>query len=390
MIALGFVLTLLNVFTSRRDVALATGPKGEAQRAWLVAAADRPDLAQFFKKLSHEDRVAMAQAVGRYDDAPLAKLAGTLLADFDADARAALVKALKEIVVAHPEAVADQLKNKGSFQTLGVSDALRTQGGRVLPAVVTMLANGDARPAAVAYLVQAGQASVAPLLPELADENRDVRLAAADALGQLRAREAVAPLLKKLDAAPPEDRAPYLAALAAIGDPSTEGLMTSVLGDTARPLVERTPAALGLGRIGGAAAAQALWPFASSDDPGLSSAAVAALGVVGSPALVDRAAPPLLRLRVASLIDGPEADNAIRQGLRTPATVLAAIEAAKDRPSLLPDLAALLPGGRADGGLAAALVAALSATSEGKTRLVVYRGDPTYAGFIERVENANL
>ena len=390
MVGFGCALTVLNVFTSRRDVALATGPRSEAQHAWLVEAADRPDLAQFFKKLSHEDRVAMAQAVGRYDDAPLAKLSGTLLADFDAEARDALVQALKGIAAVHPEAVAEQLKNKGSFQTLGVSDALRTQGDRVLPAVVAMLANGDARPAAVAYLVRVGQASVAPLLPKLDDENRDVRLAAADALGQLRAREAVALLLKKLDAAPAEDRAPYLAALAAVGDPSTEGLMTSVLGDASRPLVERTPAALGLGRIGGAAAARALWPFASSDDPGLSGAAIAALGVVGPPALADRAAPPLLRLRVASLVEGSKADEAIRQGLRVPATALAAIQAAKGRPSLLPDLAALLPQGKADGDLAAALIAALSATPEGKARLVAYRDDPSYAGFIQRVGNASL
>ena len=52
MILLGATLALVNVNTNRRDLALATGPKGEAQRTWLIEATDRPDVAQFFKNLS--------------------------------------------------------------------------------------------------------------------------------------------------------------------------------------------------------------------------------------------------------------------------------------------------------------------------------------------------
>lgn len=386
MILLGVVLATLNVFTSRRDLALATGPQGEAQRQWLVEAADRPDIAQFFKKLPHEQRVAMAQAVARYDDAPLAKLSGLLLADFDADARAFLTEGLKKVAAAHPEAVAEQLKQKGSFQVLGVSEALRTQGERVVPGVVAMLANGDARPSAVAYLVRAGEPSVPALLPKLDDENKDVRLAAADALGQLRSRTAVAPLLKKLDVAPVEERPAYLAALAAVGDPSTEGLMASTLRDPQAPLAERAPAALGLGRIGGPAAARLLWQFAPSDEPAISTAALAALGAVGPAALEVPNVPPLLRVRVAAVVPGPVGDAAIRNGLAAPATRVAAVEAAKGRPTLLPDLAALLPDAKRDGDLAAALVPTLAATDEGKTRLVAYRDDPDLSGFIRRAE----
>ena len=386
MCLLGALLATLNVFTSRRDLSLATGPRSEAQRQWLVDAADRPDIAQFFKKLPHEDRVTMAKAIGRYDDAPLAKLSGLLLADFDAEARAALTDALKRVAAAHPDAVAEQLKLKGSFQTLGVSEALRTQGARAVPAVVKMLANGDARPSVVAYLVKEGPSSVPSLIPALEDASPDVRHAAADALGQLRATAAVGALSKQLAAAPSEERPFYLAALAAVGDPSSEALMSATLRNPALPLAERTPAALGLGRIGSPEAIRLLWDFAPSDEPALATAALAALGTVGAPALADVQRPLLLRVRVASVVEGPEADAALRLGLRTPGTAVAAVEASRDRPTLLPDLAAMLPAAREDGDLAAALIGVLSTTQEGKERLVAFRDDPALSGFIRRAE----
>ena len=384
MLLVGLGLALLNVFTTRRDLALATGPEGADQRAWLVDAAERPDIAQFFKKMPHAQRVAMARAVARYDDAPLAKLCGILLADFDADARTALGVALKRIAAAHPEAVAEQLKQKGSFQTLGVSEALRPQGSRALPGVVAMLANGDARPAAIAYLVSSGDAAVAPLLPKLDDPVADVRLAAADALGGLRARGAVADLLRVLGKCPPGERPAYLTALSAIGDPSTETLLASILRDTTRPLAERTATTLGLGRIGTPDAIRLLWQNEASDEPTLAASAFSALAAVGPPALAVPGPSPGERVALAGAIVGPEADDVLRAGLAEPGTRLAAVVAAKGRPSLLPDFARLLPEARKDGDLAAALVAALATTPEGRSRLASFENDPGLSGFIHR------
>ena len=384
MLLVGVALALLNVFTTRRDLALATGPQSADQRAWLVDAADRPDVAQFFKKLSHEQRVAMAKAVGRYDDAPLAKLCGILLADFDVEARTNLADALKRIAMAHPEAVADQLKQKGSFQTLGVSAALRPLGRRALPGVVAMLANGDARPAAVAYLVASGDKAVAPLLPKLDDASADVRLAAADALGGLRAQSAVSDLLRVLDKAPPAERPAYLTALSAIGAPSTEALLATILRDPARPLAERTATALGLGRIGTPEAVHLLWENAASDEPTLSTAAYSALATVGPAALDEPGQTSANRVQLAGLIPGAEADAVLRAALSDPTTRLAAVDAGKERASLIPDFARLLSIAREDGDLAAALVSALSASPEGKSRLVAYENDPSLRGFIRR------
>lgn len=384
MSLLGVGLATLNVFSTRHDLALATGAKSQQQREWLIDAAERPDIATFFKKLSHADRLKMAKAIGRYDDAPLAKLVGKLLADFDPEARRELTASLLPIAAAHPEAVANQFTQKGSFQTLGITQALRPQGDKVLPAVADMLANGDARPAASAFLVGAGASSVPVLLPKLSDPSDDVKLAAADALGQLRARQAVPPLLKCLDAAKPEQRPLYLSAIAAIGDPSTEPLMAQTIANPKLPPSERTPAALGLGRIGGPAAIQLLWTYAPSDEPSLATAAQSALTVIGPAALQVREAPDDILVSVAAGMTSPDGDPTIRSGLADPKTRIDAVKAAAGRPALLPNLVALLPAARLDGELAAPLVEALSSSDAGRRALGAYRSDPTLAGFIER------
>lgn len=385
MCGLGVVLAAFGVVTSRRDLALATGPANEAQHRWLLEAADRPDIAQFFKSLSHAQRLQMAEAIAHYDDAALAKLSGLLLADFDAEARAVLQKALARVTTVHPEAVAAQLTQTGGFQQLAVFAALRTLGDRALPPVVAMLDNADARAAAVAYLVAIGDPAATPLLlPRLDDPKPEIRLAAADALGGLHARVAAAPLRAALAKASDADRAALLADLAAIGDPADEPLFAATLDDPARPLAERTAAAQGLGRIGGPEAARLLGRDASANEPVLANAAFAALASVGLPALDAPALPPDLRLRLAAVIPGAEADGVIRSALRTPALRLAAIRNARGRSSLTNDLAALLPADKADGTLAAALVESLAATSEGSQKLESYRDDPDLSGFVLR------
>ena len=384
MIALGIALALLNVYTSRRDLALATGPPSVTQRRWLIDAAERPDIAQFFKGLTPERKLGMARAIGRYDDAPLAKLCGLLLADFDEEARAILVSDMKRIAAAHPEAVAAQLVLKGGFQTLGVSEALRSQGSIALPDVAAMLDDADARPTAVDYLVKSGEAAVPPLLKRLDDPKPEVRLAAADALGGLRASAAVAPLLKRLADAAPDERTAYLTAISAIGDPSTASLLESILEEGTRPLPERTAAAVGLGRVGGIDAARSLLPFATSDEPVLATAAQAALTAVGSVALTVPNTPFAVRIRLAGRLEGDLADATLRNALAAPGTRSVAAKECKGRPRLVPDLFAILRSARGDGDLAATLIADLRSTPEGRLRLAIVADDPLLSGFIAR------
>lgn len=386
MVILGALLIAWSTFTSRRDVAVVTGPQGQNQRLFLIDAAERPDIATFFKKLSHSQKMAMSRNVGAYDDAPLAKLCGLLLADFDPDARQLLTESLGKVAIAHPEAVAEQLKLKGSFQVLGVSQALRKAGEKAYPFVVKQLAVGDARSNAVAFLVDSGQVTVPTLLPSLEDQSSDVRMAAADALGKLRAREAVDPLVSHFKKAEGDERLGYLTALAAIGDRRTEELMTTAISDPDLPAPHRAQAALGLGRIATPTSVQFLWSFANHPDAQISASAIAGLQHAKDLALRDPSQPPTLRLKVASGITSSLADQMIADGLRDSMRLKDAAEAAKGRPSLVPILLQTLgkTSGDTQGDIADALIGSLITTPTGRTGLATLRGREDLSGLITR------
>jgi hypothetical protein len=143
---LGVVLAVTNAITAQNDVRMATGTVGDAQKRFFVEAADRPDIAIFFKGLAPDQRLKMSQSVGEYDDPKIAVLIGKLLADFDFVAREALTDSLVKLVKKQPKAVAEQLALKGSFQQLAVAKALATLGPTSAPFAAATLTNADAKP----------------------------------------------------------------------------------------------------------------------------------------------------------------------------------------------------------------------------------------------------
>ncbi|MCS7079357.1 MAG: HEAT repeat domain-containing protein [Chloracidobacterium sp.] len=91
------------------------------------------------------------------------------------------------------------------------------------------------------------------ILPYLNDRDADVRRQAIDAVGRLRTREAVTPLMARYRAARPGDdqQTVILAALARIGDPASETIFSENLNQ--RSPERRRFAAEGLGRCGATA-----------------------------------------------------------------------------------------------------------------------------------------
>lgn len=382
LVALGAGLAVYNAYSLRRDAALATGPRSEAQHAFFVGAADRPDIELFYKGLTPEQRLAMAERVAQYDDPQLAALIGTLLGSFDSRARGVLTSALVVVGKKHPEAVAAQLKQTGSLQLFALYDALRQVGASALPAVAAQLRVKDARPNASTVLVAAGPAAVPVLLPYLNDPDKDIRTAAADALGKIGARSAVPALVTKYTSATGDERFGYLSAIAAIGAPETEGLLTREVDDASLPTPRRAQAMLGLGRIGSPTAVAKLWSFAADDDTQVREAMISALQLAGNAAL--RAAKPSdIGLRVAGGIRTPEASAYIARMLADPSTLHAAAQVAGNRPELVPSLFAALH--RTDDGDAIdADMRALATTRDGIARLKTLVSDPTLGGFATR------
>lgn len=383
---LGVLLAAWNVYTVGRDTAIATGPESSTQRSFFVNAADRPDIATFFRKLKSRQRVEMARNIGRYQDPVMAKLCGILLADFDPAARRALSDSLAAIARVRPDAVASQLSQTDSLQYLGVSRALRAAGRSALPSVARELADPAARKNAIAYLVSYGGDAAGKVRPYLLAPDKDTREAAEDAAGEMRDREAVPKLLAIFRSSDPVERRIAFGAVASIGSPETEGLMAAVLADKSEPVSMRSLAAFGLGRIATPPAAAALWAFAHDHDSTVQEQVVNALVSCGAVALDSPSTLKGIRLTVAAHTAGPVADRVILADLEDPDLAVAAIRAASGRPTLARPVAAVLgrPSEASNGDIAEAAVDTLGSTNEGKSLLQGFKDNPDVAGFIAR------
>jgi len=384
IIAIGMGLALFNLYSNTRDVRIATGPPDAAQRAFFVASAERPDIPLFFKSLSPAQRITMAQRLGQHPHPKVVELVGKCLGTFDADARKALTDSLASLARTHPGDVAKLLSVPGSFQQLAIATALRSVGPDVLPAVAAQLSEGPARPNAVAYLVATGPAAIPPLLALLDSDKPEVRSAAADALGKLGAREAVPQLRTMYGKSTGDERLAAMTALAGIGDPTTEPLMTQALSDEALSVPQRTQAALGLGRIGTPTAVATLWKYAQDPDTQLREGAMSALPLASDNALRSPSALPEKLVSVAAGVSTPFADQLIARSLQIPAAQLDAARAAAGRPSLVPALLTAVRASAEDGEVADAMLESLASTPAGIRQIEGLRNDPSLGGLAER------
>jgi len=374
---LGIGLAVYNAVSLHRDVAVAVGPAGSSQEDFFRGAADRPDISTFFKNLIPAQRLQMAKNIGRYTDPELAKLCGQCLDTFDPVARVALTDSLGKVAKVHPDAAAVLLKLPGSFQQIAIASALRKAGDFALPLVAKQFADGDARPNAIAFLVATGPHAIGPTLPYLDDTNKDIRLAAADTLGKLRAKPAVEPLTHMFQTSKGDERLAYLTALATIGDPSSQQLMTATLQDETLPTPHRAQAALGLGIIGTESSLQTLWAYATDIDKSLREGAISALQIAGDSALkigtkeskTKEARSSLLL--VAAGVHTKYADSVIEHALVEPSTSAEAAKLAGNRPDLVGMLVAYTHrlDSNTQGDLVDSILKALGTTSEGQAAL---------------------
>lgn len=391
LIVAAVAMAFYNAWSTKTDIRIATGPVGKEQERFFVEAADRPDIATLFKSMTHEQKIVVARNIGHYDDPKLAKLIGILLADFDQDARKELTKSLAKLAQKQPAAVAAELKNAGSFQFLGVTEALKSIGDKAIPYVVQQLANGEARPQAIALLVE-NRASIKPLIACLKDKNSDVVKAAVEALGKLRAREATEKLMAMYENSKKEDKLLYLTALASIGDPRSENLLTAALDDPDLDSSMKQQAALGLGRIATPTSIQRLWRLVPNPDVDLVDSTISALQLAGDASLETPGTPVDIRIRVAAGIPSPLADAVIATGIRNPDNKIKklAFQSALERPALVRPIADFLSSIRVadDGELIDYAVRALMSTPQGVRAAIPLKKNDQLVGFIERSEQA--
>ena len=381
--ALGAVLTFYNAYSSRRDAQLATAEKSEQQRRFFVDASQRPDLGIFFKSLSHDERVTMSKAIGRYDDAEDAALIGTCLETFDVEAREALTASLIHLVKSQPESVIKLLERPGGFQQRAVRSALKTLGDSALPKIAEQLKVGGARGNAADVLVEFGEKSAQYVRPLLADDDADVRVACADILGKLRVAAAI-PMLRKLaDSKTGNERAIYIGAISAIGDPATESYVSEQLENPSNPADVRAQCALGLGLIASPSATRQLAAHLDDAETSIRRGAVDGLRHIGAAALVlplsDRD-----KLEIATGIAGPAANSVIRDALSKENLAVDAAAACAGRPEMQSELVAALRRYQSKGDVVSQIVSVLSGTEVGRQLLAKLEKDPLLEGFVRR------
>ncbi len=387
LIALASVMAVGHTIASRNEVALATGTRSDAQLEFFLQAADRPDLKEFYESLDPAQRLSMARNIAQYDQAGMAKLLAKLLASIDPQARSALSGALKDLAKRQPAAVADQLSESSGFPRTAVFSALHSLGDSSLSLAAERLAQPSTRDGAIAFLVESGGAADESALAVFrGSTDWDTKLAAAKALGQLRARSATHALLDAYRSAPPERRLALLGSIAAIGDPESQDEVAAVALDESAPPDLRAQAAVGLGRIGSVSGASTLWRLLGTMEPTLASAVRSALIESGDNALLGEHDPTLM-VAISAASKSAAADEVLAGyfGSSDRSLRLRALRSAGGHPRLAGRVFDLIRSldPSSDGDLIQAAVDALR--NDGRPDLLAgISKDPRLAGFVER------
>ncbi len=383
MSVLGGVLSAYSVINNGRDVRLATGPKSESQRQFFVEAATRPDLLIFFKALTPAQRIAMSRAIGRYDDALDAPLIATCLESFDVPAREALTAALGHVATVQPKAVVALFDQSGGFKQRAIRLALHPLGDAALELVAPQLRIEAARPNAADFLVESGPSAASHVIPMLNDTDAATRQAAADVLGKLRASSAISNLLSLVGAHSGNERAAYLGAICAIGDPKTEHFVRAELNNAANLPDLRAQCAIGLGLIGTDTAMNELSKHLDDDETSVRQGAIEGLRLVGAKALKLNVS-LRDRLEVAAAVSGPESNAVVAAALKDPALAERAGVVSVGRTELESALCEAIVRYDHRGEIVSACVHALAASRSGRQLLTRFSDNEAIAGFVQR------
>lgn len=378
------VLAVANLYTQNRDRQAALGPESPAQRQFFIEAVNRPDISAFFKRFKAAEKAQAARNLGRYQDPKIVKLATLWLTDFDVEARKELDAVLVALAPLYPRELAAELDKSGGFQKLGVAKALRSAFDHTIPAVIDQLDVAAARNNTVEYLAASGKAVGPYVLPKLQSDEKDTRLAAADALGKVGYQPAGGPIRRLYAEADAVDQSAYLAALANLGDSGSEAIFRRILEDGGASTGDRASSILGLGRIGSPSAIRLLSSELAKkplDRPQI----IEALSLAGQGSL-DADLSIGDRLEVAGGISGAQADQVISVALGNPTLTYRAAELAVQRPSLAAMLARRLGelDPIKDGRTIEILVHALGSTPQGQSELQTPALQQRFGGFIRR------
>ena len=282
------------------SLAAALARVGEPAREPLIKALDDERV---------EVRRCAVQALGYLKGPRAAQSLAALAGDADSSVRKAVAWALWS--VADPETaetLARLLADEDQAIRKAASEALMRLGEPGIERLVrAAAAQGPGVVEALQVLVSAREPrAVAPLIASLKSSRVELRLLAAEHLGNFQGTEVAKALAAMLEDDQGQVRIVAARSLGAVRDASAVDGLVAALKDK-EPKV-RTQAAAALGRIGDRRALDALIAAAGDEDPRVGEAAVWALGALRDPGAVEpliralRSGQPLVRARAAEIL----------------------------------------------------------------------------------------
>ncbi len=266
---------------------LAEQLRAGSQEEKMAAARDlmkRDRLYDKVQEMKPEERITAAQAVKSIGGEQAVRQLLGLLKDADANVRTQVTAALSEIGGEHIAVLIPSLKDSDANVSAGASNALIAIGPKVIPQVQTAAKDGSLRGPAMNVLIKIGPPSVPAVIDLLDEDDQDLRMAAADALGKIGSKDATPALLKSTGDIAAVRRV-AVSSLCAICDPRSTDLLVEVLSQTRDDGEVRARAARALSVIGGGRAISALVGALGDMDQKVRTSVITGIQRLGDPAV---------------------------------------------------------------------------------------------------------
>lgn len=294
-----------------------------------VAAAKelmrRDRLYDKMQEMPKETRIAIMDTIEEIPGELTVKQCLILLKDTEPAVRDRVTKALIKLGKDHISLLVPAMKDSDENVRNGAKAALVGIGPKVIPHVQPAVKPADLRGAACEVLIKLGEPSVPALVDLLDEDDQDVRMAAADALGKIGSRRATPALLKSTrDIA--AVRRIAISSLCTICDPRATDLFIEVLTHTRDDGEVRARAARALSVVGGPKAIATLTASLGDYDLKVRTSVITGLQRIGSPA-VDAVVAAMsggskevrrAGAEVLEKIDSPEAASALLKLVNDP------------------------------------------------------------------------
>jgi len=276
------------------------------------------------QEMTVKERSASAKIVKAIGGEVAVKQLLVLLKDADAGVRTEVTTALTAIGGNHVGVLVPAMKDSDINVNGGAASALVGIGPKVIPQVQKAAKDPTLRGPAIGVLIRIGAPTVPAVVELLSEDDQDLRMAAADALGKIGSKDGTTALLKSTGDIAAVRRV-AISSLYSICDPRSTDLLVEVLGKTTDDGEVRARAARALSVIGGGKALSALVGALGDLDLKVRTSVITGLQRMGDPAVG-----PVVAAIAGGSTDVRHAGAAALEKIESPSAMSALLRLSKD------------------------------------------------------------